>query len=195
MQAGMGFYANWREWVVRKILSTVAIGIGLICLPALATEAGGSPDEISANSIRNGCDVTFSKELHPLPNDPLSTPPFDISAKWICRDGEVSDFDKYAINGSSPSVVTVLFWRGRYIIVLVKWTENSSASDYVGDFYEVFSYKRQQLGGRAGIVRDSAIERLFSSGWDGYSRSGSKVEYPFKDAASIRKVLRSNNVK
>ncbi|WP_174981753.1 hypothetical protein [Burkholderia lata] len=180
---------------MRKILGVVPIVIGLICLPVLAAETGASPDDIPANSIKNGCDVTFSKELHPLPNDPLSTPPFDISAKWICRDGEVSDFDKYTINGSSPSVATVLFWRQRYIVVLVKWTANSGASDYVGDFYEVFSYKRQQLSGQASIVRDSAVDSLFSSGWDGYDRSGTRVKYPFKDAASIRKVLKLNNVR
>ncbi|WP_175005393.1 hypothetical protein [Burkholderia lata] len=195
MQAGMGCYANWREWVVRKMLGATAIAVGLICLPALAAEAGGSLDDISANSIRNGCNVTFSKELQPQPNDPLSTPPFDILAKWVCRDGEVSNFDKYTINGSSPSVVTVLFWRGRYIVVLVKWSASSSASDYVGDFYEVFSYRRQQLSGRADIVRDSTIEKLFPPGLDGYARNGSKIKYSFKDAASIRKVLRSNNVK
>ena len=193
MQAGMGFFANWG--VVRQILGMMPIVIGLICLPVLATEADGSHYDISANSIRDGCNLNFSKELHPLPNDPLSMPQFDILAKWICRDGEVSDFDKYAINGSNPSVVDVLFWRGNYIIVIVKWVINSSASDYAGDFYRVFSYRRQQLGGRAAIVRDSAIEGFFPSGWDGYDRNGSKVKYPFKDARSIKMVLRKNNVR
>lgn len=181
--------------MVRKILGVAAVVIGLICVPTLAVETGGSPDDIPADSIRNGCNVNFSKEFHPLSNDPLSTPPFDITAKWICRDGEVSNFDKYTVNGSSPSVATVLFWRERYIIILVKWTASSSASDYVSDFYEVFSYKRQQLNGRADIVRDGAIERFFSPGWDGYSRNEVRVKYPFKDAASIKKVLRSNNVR
>ncbi|WP_174918567.1 hypothetical protein [Burkholderia lata] len=180
---------------MRKMLGMVPIVIGLICLPVLASEGGASPDDIPANSIKDGCDVTFYKELHPLPNDPLSAPSFDISAKWICRDGEVSDFDKYTINGSSPSVVTVLFWRQRYIVILVRWAANSSASDYVGDFYEVFSYKRQQLNGQAAIVRDSAVDGLFSSGWDGYDRNGSRVKYPFKDAASIGKVLKLNGVR
>ncbi|WP_269508459.1 hypothetical protein [Burkholderia sp. IMCC1007] len=195
MQAGMAFCANRREWVVRKILGMAAIVIAVIFLPAHAAEADSSLDNISASSIKNGCNVVFHKEFRVLSNDPLSTPPFDISAKWTCRDGEGGDFDRYGINGSSPSVVTVLFWRGRYIIVLVKWVINSAASDYVGDFYEIYSYRRQQLGERMGIVRDSTIERLFSSGWDGYARDGSNVKYPFKDAASIRRVLRSNGVR
>lgn len=181
--------------MVRKVLGAVSIIIGLICMPVLAVEAGGSPDDIPANVIKNGCNLNFSKELHPLPNDPLSTPPFDISARWICRDGEASDFDKYTINGSSPSVVTVLFWRDRYIIVLVKWVINSSASDYVGDFYKIFSYKRQQIGGRAAIVRDRSLESLFPPGWDGNDRNGSKVKYFFKDAASIKKVLKSRGIR
>ncbi|CAB5278214.1 hypothetical protein LGN04_29930 [Burkholderia multivorans] len=195
MQAGMGFGVNRGEWMVKKLIVAAASTIGIIFSSTLVMAGNESPDKISANSVENGCDLIFSKELHPLPNDPLSAPPYDVAAQWICRDGQDISFDKYAINGSSPTVATVLFWRRRYIVVLVKWTTNSSAADYVGDYYEVFVYRHQQVNGAASIAKDDAVTKLFSPGWDGYAKSGEKITYPYKDAASIRKLLKANNVR
>ncbi|WP_146122037.1 hypothetical protein [Burkholderia multivorans] len=194
MQARMGFGINCGEWMVKKIIYAATIIIGIIFSSASALAENESPDKISANPVENGCDLIFSKELRPLQNDPLSTPPYDVAVQWSCRDGQVVNVDKYAINGSSPTVVTVLFWRKRYVVVLVKWATNSSAADYVGDYYETFVYKHRKVNGAVSLAKDDSISKLFPPGWDGYAKNGKRIAYPYKDAASIRKLLKSSNV-
>ncbi|CAB3790927.1 hypothetical protein LMG28614_03197 [Paraburkholderia ultramafica] len=86
-------------------------------------------------------------------------------------------------------MVTVTYWKGRDIAVLVKWSVNSQASDYVGDYYKVFIYRLAGRGGQQMFVRDEAAMEKFPAGWDGYTQSGSPVHYPFKNAGAIKKRL------
>jgi hypothetical protein len=151
----------------------------------------GSQSEVSADAIRVGCSLSFSKQFHSVQDDPLSAAPFDLLATWHCDDGEKSVIDKYEINGASPEVATVFYWKRRYIVVLVKWSINSRAADYNGDFYKVFIYKSTKIPGKYGFVIDAAAMERLPPGLDGQSKNGKAIVYPFKDAASIRKKLRA----
>ncbi|WP_143016557.1 MULTISPECIES: hypothetical protein [Burkholderiaceae] len=175
---------------MRKIIFTLAL-LFAVYLPTSSYAAGESPDQISADPIRRGCFISFSKELHPVADDPLSTPPFDILANWRCNDGEQFPIDKYEINGSSPEVTTVFYWKNRSIIVLVKWPTNSQAADYEGDYYKVFIYRYSRVSDKSMLTRDDSSMRNFPPGWNGSDRNGKPLSYPFKDAASIRKKLRT----
>ena len=150
-----------------------------------------SQAEFSVDAIRLGCSVSFSKQFHAIPEDPLSNPPFDISVDWHCRDGEAITIDKYEINGSSPEVETLFYWQGRNIVMLVKWSVNSQASEYVGDYYKVFAYRYEREGGGGKFKKNETIMKNFPAGFDGRSKNGLRATYPFKNAASIRKRLQT----
>jgi hypothetical protein len=175
--------------MVKKLIGALALllCIAYISLPVYATE--GSPPEVRADAIRVGCSVLFSKQFHPVRDDPLSAAPFDLLATWQCDDGEKSVIDKYEINGASPEVATVFYWGRHRIVVLVKWSINSRAADYSGDFYKIFIYKSTKTSGNDDFERDVAAMKRLPAGWDGQAKDGKAIVYPFKDAASIRKRL------
>lgn len=150
-----------------------------------------SSTDIPASAIRRGCSISFSKEYQPNPEDPLSNPPFSLIATWSCRDGERLPIDRYEINGSSPEIVTVLYWDRRDIVVLVKWPVSSAASDYSGDYYEVFAYQYEKGRDSSRFVIDRSVTDHFPAGFDGSTKDGNPVVYPFKEAASIRARLRA----
>ncbi|WP_157025142.1 hypothetical protein [Paraburkholderia heleia] len=152
-----------------------------------------SPASLPADAIRGGCSISFSKKFHPVQGDFLSTPPFSILSSWKCRDGEELSIDKYEINGSSPDLITVFYWERRNIVTLVKWRVNSEISDYSGDYYRVFAYIYSTKFGSPKFIRDDDLMKHFPAGFDGFTKDGEPVIYPFKDAASIRKKLRSIN--
>jgi hypothetical protein len=186
----LGFDINNGERVVRKIIFTL-MALLSVCVTSSSWAAGESPDQIAADSIRSGCFVSFSKELHPVADDPLSTPPFDVLANWRCDDGEQLPIDRYEVNGSSPEVATVFYWKKTNIIVLVKWTISSQASDYEGGYYKVFIYQYKRASDQSTLTRDDLAMKSFPPGWDGSKKNGKPLSYPFKDAASIRRKLRT----
>ncbi|WP_227461268.1 hypothetical protein [Cupriavidus pauculus] len=149
--------------------------------------------EFSADAIRLGCSVAFPKQFHAISDDPLSTPLFDISVEWHCRDGETAIIDKYEINGASPEISTLFYWKNHSIVVLVRWSVNSRASDYVGDYYKVFSYRYEKVMDEGRFVKNETIMKNFPAGVDGRSKSGMRIIYPFKSAESIRKRLQRLN--
>jgi len=181
------------EWMKKRLIGSLAflLCIAWISLPVYATEE--SPLEVSANAIRVGCLVSFAKQFHPVQDDPLSAAPFDLLATWQCDDGEKSVIDKYEINGASPEVATVLYWGQHHIVVLVKWSINSQAADYSGDFYKVFIYKSTKTSDKDDFERDVAAMKRLPAGWDGQAKDGKTIVYPFKDADSIRKRLQAIN--
>jgi hypothetical protein len=75
--------------------------------------------------------------------------------------------------------------------VLVKWSINSQAADYGGDFYKVFMYKATKISGKDDFEMDAAAMERLSAGWDCQAKDGKAIMYPFKDAASIRKRLQA----
>jgi hypothetical protein len=95
--------------MVKRVTGTLGflLCIVYISFPVYASEE--SPIEVSADAIRVGCSVSFSKQFHPVQDDPLSAAIFDLLATWQCNDGEKSVIDKYEINGVSPDVITVLY--------------------------------------------------------------------------------------
>jgi len=187
--ASMIWNADNGEWMVKWVMR-VALLWWIIGVAKTSHAASQFQKEFSADAIRLDCSVSFFKQFHTIRDDPLSTSPFDVSVQWHCRDGEATTIDKYEINGSSPEVVTFFYWQGHSIVVLVKWSVNSQASDYVGDYYKIFSYRYEYIGLGRQFIKNETIMKSFPPGVDGHSRSGARIVYPFKDAISIRKRLR-----
>ncbi|WP_322014094.1 hypothetical protein [Paraburkholderia sp. J12] len=174
-----------------KVIKISMVLLGLACAAAPCYSADEFPASLSADVIRPGCSIFFSKEFHPVQDDPLSTPLFSIVESWKCRDGEDLPIDKYGINGSSPDIVTVFYWGRHDIVVLIKWEVNSQAADYSGDYYKLFAYTYSNKFGSPKFVRDNELMKYFPAGFDGVKKNGASITYPFKDASSIRKKLRS----
>lgn len=177
--------------MTRKVIYALVFLFSALYVAAPAFASEESPNKVSAAQIRAGCSILLSKAFHPAVDDPLSVPPYDVVATWFCEGGEYSRIDTYERNGGSPEVVTVTYWKGRDIAVLIKWSINSQASDYVGDYYKVFLYRGVSRAGQQTFVKDEAAMGKFPAGWDGYTRSGSPVHYPFKSAGAIKKRLRA----
>jgi hypothetical protein len=154
----------------------------------MAPSYGESPEIVSADVIRTGCLIYLYRQDYPLPDDPSG---YNVIPTWKCRNDEKLSFDKYEIEGANPEVVAVLYWKRNNIVILVKWSVNSRAADYSGDYYKVFIYKYSQEHGKQKIVRNSMAMKKFPEGMDGQSDSGKVIKYPFKDAAAIRKRLRT----
>ena len=74
-------------------------------------------------------------------------------------------------------------------MILVKWSTNSQASDFQGDYYKVYvyDYKKTQIE-RPFASRDD-IDKRFGEGWDGIL-NGKKIVYQYKDAKGIRSRLK-----
>jgi hypothetical protein len=115
--------------------------------------------------------------------------------KWKCEDGTTVPIDRYEVEGGSREVATVLFWKRKRVVTLVKWSVNSRASDFQGNFYKIYIYKFNDVkeAHPQPFVREDVIMKKFGSGWDGVM-DGVVIKYPFKDAASIRKRLKKINV-
>jgi hypothetical protein len=192
MQAIMEFSSYRGGWVVKK---TIYIFFIMLVTASVSTMSyathGESPENIPADQIRSGCSVSFSKELHPNRNDPLSTPLFAIVASWHCIDGEQLPLDRYEINGSSPEVAIVFYWRKRDVVVLVKWPINSRAADYSGNYYDVFIYEYDNKYHTPRFVRNQFAQKYFFAGFDGVAKDGSPVKYPFDNSEAIRKKIQS----
>jgi hypothetical protein len=190
MRAQLEFDFDSEEWLVIKIIYLLTFIFASTCTVQTAFSSEKLPDVISAESIRPGCSIYFVKRFYSDSDDPLSVPPYDLVSTWKCQGVGQSRIDTYEINGGSPEVVTVTYWKRRAIVVLVKWSINSRASDYVGDYYKVYVYKRmKEATGKERFVRDEAIMNKFPEGWGGNTQSGTAVRYPFKDAASIKRRL------
>lgn len=162
--------------------------IGMIGLSRATSQL---QDEIPADTVRTGCSILFSKQFHIIAEDPLSNPLFDMWMEWRCRDGEAITIDKYEINGASPELEALFFWQENHIVTLVKWSVNSQSSDYVGNYYKIFSYQyeRDQNGGA--FTRNEDIMKKLPAGLEGRTKNGSRVIYPFKNETAIRKRLRT----
>ncbi len=85
--------------------------------------------------------------------------------------------------------MTFFFWGKDSFVVLVKWSINSQAADFQGDFYKVYVYKYNNDGDAPPFIRQEKIMNKFGQGWDG-TRKGAAVVYPYKNASSIRRRLR-----
>ncbi|TDY49754.1 hypothetical protein [Paraburkholderia rhizosphaerae] len=147
-----------------------------------------SPPSIEADRLQRRCSINFSNEPYPRENGALGSPVRDIKVTWQCMNGEREVIDQYSVEGGSPEVVTVLFWKKQSFLVLVKWTTNSHASDFQGDFYRLYIYKFSKTAPHKKFTPNETLMSEFGEGWDGVM-NGVVKEYQFKDAASIRRKL------
>jgi hypothetical protein len=176
--------------VVNKISSAFFSFLFFACTsyPVYATDSQVS--QISAEAIRAGCFIVFSKTHEKRPEPTLGIAPADLRATWSCRDGTYFLLDEYGVNGGDPEIVTILYWKRRDIVVLVRWPINSQAADYSGDYYKVFVYRGEKKSTGYRFHRDDKAMSAFGEGVDGVDRNGAAIHYAYKDAASIRNRLR-----
>jgi len=131
-------------------------------------------------NIDEGKSIYFKKERNE--NYPLGLY-FDLN-------GQSRKIDTYETDGAPPNVDTVFFEKikgVKNVIVLVSWHQQHSAEKINGYSYQVYGYKYNgtQLITNEDIVNDSAL-----NGLDG-EFNGEEVFFKYKDAASIKKYLRS----
>ena len=188
MPTRLGRNIEWRTWMVTRFLLVGCLCVAQFFFPSEVHADGASPELISSEQIKIGCRINFKKEIYENSNDPLSNPPFSLDLEWACDGKPPIIVDRYDVEGSSPEIVTVIFRKKRYIVILVKWTTSSVASNFEGDFYKCYVYRF--VPGTTGqpFVRESEIMKKLGSGWDG-SKDGQPVSFPLKDSASIRKLL------
>lgn len=174
--------------MVTKLVLAACLCLVQIFLLVNTHAASVSPDIIPSDRIRAGCQIIFKKSIYENSDDPLSNPPYSIDLEWTCDGKTPVIVDRYDVEGSSPEIATVLFRKKQSVIVLVKWSINSQASDLEGNFYKVYVYRFDPENPRHPFTRHNKIMRKLGSGWDGVKEER-PVNYPLKDAASIRKAL------
>jgi hypothetical protein len=171
-----------------KIIVVLSLLAASALSPLFAAFNDESPSKISAYQIRHGCDLSFDKKFYPNDTHALGTPPHDTIMNWVCQGNNAVEIDRYEVEGTSPRIATVFFWKNKGLIVLVKWTINSRASDFQGEFYKIYVYKYDGVSHSSPFMRQDKIMSEFGPGWDGL-KDGFTVTYQFKDAASIRTKL------
>lgn len=188
MQAKMGSNARCEAWVV-KGASTFLLTCAFLSSPLLAQVRDVASPSIAGNDLRAGCKIVFPKDIKHSDSDPLSSGNFDIKVIWTCIGTHEITIDRYEIDGDSPEIVTVFFWKNQKTVILVKWSTNSQASDFQGDYYRVYVYDYKKNQGEKPFVSRNDIDKKFGEGWDGIL-NGRKVVYQYKDAKSIRSRLK-----
>ncbi|WP_150563749.1 hypothetical protein [Pandoraea cepalis] len=143
-----------------------------------------------ADAIRSGCSVLISRDYQSDPNDSLSTQIYSLLISWQCDDGENSTIGTFPVEGASPEIVTIFYWDNENIISLVKWPMSSQAADYSGNYYKIYAYTYNNHKFPRRFFENTKIERNFPPGFDGLSRDGTVINYPFKDIKSIKRKLR-----
>ncbi|WP_158940298.1 hypothetical protein [Burkholderia sp. S171] len=174
-------------WTVRAA-STLLLVCTLVSVPSLAQVGYVTSPTISANDLRKGCSIFFQKDFKYSDSDPLSSNIFNIQASWMCVGSQQIAIDRYEIEGSSPEILTVLFWKHQRAVILVRWATSSQASDFQGDYYRVYVYDYRKNNVKKPFVGRNDIDKRFGEGWDGIL-NGKKILYRYKDAKSIRSRL------
>ncbi|CAB3766709.1 hypothetical protein [Paraburkholderia humisilvae] len=170
------------------LLKKAVLIIFVLLFSPLVRAYSDFPESVRAWQIKDGCYIKFMKDEYPAERG-LSYPLYDILVKWNCENGEFATIDRYDVEGASPEIVTVLFWKKRSLAVLVKWSINSHAADFQGDFYKVYVYRYVPSKAGNQFRKEESIMKKFGEGWDGEWVGKNAVRYDFKDAASIKKRL------
>jgi hypothetical protein len=174
--------------MVGKIASVILLIFVGVFSQSVACASGEAPKRIPAESIKHGCALEFRQEQYSTETNSLGTQPNNIGVNWVCGDSRSSKIDRYNVEGGSPKIMTVFFWREDGFVVLVRWSIDSQAADFKGDFYKVYVYKYHPGGGIPPFIRQEKVMNEFGQGWDGVWK-GATVAYPYKDASSIRRRL------
>jgi hypothetical protein len=95
---------------------------------------------LSAKQLRPGYIVKLHKTYAPSVDANVNGNVFDMHIVWKCMDEQAADVETISAEGSGPEIVTV-FYRMNEIVVLARWTSQSVAADFQGDFYEVNAYR------------------------------------------------------
>jgi hypothetical protein len=187
MQTKMGIDARSGAWMVKA--ASIFLFACALSSPLLAQVGEVASPTISASSLREGCKIAFPKDVKYSHSDPLSSGSFDIRVMWMCVGSTDVEIDRYEIEGGSPEIVTVLFWKRQKAVILVRWSTNSQASDFQGDYYKVYVYDYNKNLTKKSFIRRGDIDKRFGEGWDGVL-NGKQIVYKYKDAQSIKSRLK-----
>lgn len=144
--------------------------------------------KLPAEQIEKGCNLDFYAVNSADEALEIGRPDYSVDVRWACDGKPVILVDNYEVEGGSPEIVTVFYRKRQDIVVLVKWTMNSQASDIQGDYYKIYIYKRTPGNLDKPFSRQNDVMKELGEGWNG-TKDGKPVRYPFKDASSIRKAL------
>lgn len=144
--------------------------------------------QLPAEQIEKGCKLDFYAVNSADEFPAIGRPDYSIDARWACKGRPTRIVDTYEIEGGSPEIVTVFYRNKQDIVVLVKWSTNSQASDIQGDYYKIYIYRHTTGSLDNPFSRREDVMKKLGEGWDG-EMDGKPVHYPFKDASSIRKAL------
>lgn len=163
--------------------NTLYFLLAILLIPVFAWTQPVSPNALAADGIAPGCRLLIGNYGH----EPMDIKKYNVSINWQCANSKPYVIDSYAAESAGPQIVTVFYTKKRDVIVLVKWPDVDSKSSAAAH-YKVFSYRYVgDISDTPFIRLDRLVER-FGDGYDGIV-NGKHVEYPFKNAASIRKRL------
>lgn len=188
MLARLEFNVDRRKWMVKKGL----LFKFLICVATTCSMSGWCAEsmlqQLSAEQLEKGCNLDFYAVNLANDSPAIGRPDYSIDMRWACTGKSTKIVDTYEVEGGSPQIVTVFYRNRKDVVVLVKWSTNSQASDIQGDYYKIYVY-RLALGNLGKpFLRQEDVMRKLGEGWDG-EMNGKLIHYPLKDAASIRKAL------
>jgi hypothetical protein len=169
-----------KKSIVKKLL-VVAIFLNQAIL---AFAQSDSPDLLPAQKIAPDCRLQVSKYGY----DPMDFEKYNLSINWQCKNSRPYVIDSYAAAPTGPRIVTVFYTKKRDVIVLVKWpTKDQKATNSA--HYKVFGYRYVGNLSDAPFVKLDHLSEQFGDGYDEII-NGEHTEYPFKNAAAIRKRLK-----
>ncbi|MBJ9941710.1 hypothetical protein I7819_17690 [Burkholderia multivorans] len=164
----------------------------LICVAAIRPMSGWCAESIlqqlSGEQLEKGCNLDFYAVNLANDSPAIGRPDYSIDMRWACDGKPTKIVDTYEVEGGSPQIVTVFYRNRKDVVVLVKWSTNSQASDIQGDYYKIYVYRIALRNLEKPFLRQEGVMKKLGEGWDG-EMNGNPVHYPLKDAASIRKAL------
>lgn len=96
--------------------------------------------------------------------------------------------------GGPPSVESVFLYNvdsdpQKELFILGRWEIRHPGLGTHGNYYETLIYDDSRNADGVGFKRLSSVEQKIKPGLDG-TQEGKKISYPYKDASSIRNLLR-----
>jgi hypothetical protein len=168
---------------MKILLNNLVFLLSTLLASISASAEPGSPDSLAADDIVPDCRFLVNNYGRNL----MDIDKYNVSITWQCANSKPYVLDSYSAESTGPQIVTVFYTKKRDVIALLKWQNvNSKSSDTA--HYKVFAYRYVGDISDTPFIRLDRLMERFGDGFDGIV-NGKHVEYPFKNAASIRKRL------
>ncbi|RDK01849.1 hypothetical protein DLM46_15925 [Paraburkholderia lacunae] len=100
-----------------------------------------------------------------------------------------SEFARYSIEGSAPTVESLFFYKldGEInLFTIVSWSINNRGEGTYGTLYQVYAYRKSNDGS---LKENKKItENNEMTGMDGYD-NGQQSTFPYRTAADVKRAL------